>query len=104
MHALHATLVHCGVFDEIIWARLPPDHSRDAIDRFAFVIERWLRAEGCPEICTPWQLEQFLREKLAASKYRRDVVWALYFYAVLHGPLFCFPSRLLSHAAQQFAS
>eukprot|EP00965_Chrysotila_dentata_P100438 3319268-Pleurochrysis_carterae.AAC.1 len=33
MHALHATLVHRGVFDEITWAHLPPDHSHDAIDR-----------------------------------------------------------------------
>eukprot|EP00965_Chrysotila_dentata_P050590 1676482-Pleurochrysis_carterae.AAC.1 len=49
MHALHATLVHRSVFDEITWARLPPDHSHDAIDRFFSVIERWLRAEGCPE-------------------------------------------------------
>eukprot|EP00965_Chrysotila_dentata_P134951 4463425-Pleurochrysis_carterae.AAC.1 len=36
MHALHATLVHRGVFDEIVCARLPPDHSHDAIDRFFF--------------------------------------------------------------------
>eukprot|EP00965_Chrysotila_dentata_P006742 220812-Pleurochrysis_carterae.AAC.1 len=34
MHALHATLVQRGAFDEIVWARLPPDHSHDAIDRF----------------------------------------------------------------------
>eukprot|EP00965_Chrysotila_dentata_P137285 4541089-Pleurochrysis_carterae.AAC.1 len=74
MHALHATLVHRGAFDEIVWARLPPDHSHAAIDRFFSVIERWLGAETCPEICTPWQLVGFLRKKLAGSKYRRDVV------------------------------
>eukprot|EP00965_Chrysotila_dentata_P168846 5575474-Pleurochrysis_carterae.AAC.1 len=74
MHALHATLVHRGVFDEIVWARLPPDHSHDAIDRFFSVIERWLRAETCPEVCTPWELLEFLRAKLSESKYRRDLV------------------------------
>eukprot|EP00965_Chrysotila_dentata_P098801 3266985-Pleurochrysis_carterae.AAC.1 len=25
-------LVHRGVFDDIVWARLPPDHTHDAID------------------------------------------------------------------------
>eukprot|EP00965_Chrysotila_dentata_P175280 5785824-Pleurochrysis_carterae.AAC.1 len=33
MHGLHAILVHRGAFDEIVWSRLPPDHSHDAIDR-----------------------------------------------------------------------
>eukprot|EP00965_Chrysotila_dentata_P174353 5755893-Pleurochrysis_carterae.AAC.1 len=73
MQALHATLVHRGVFEEIIWARLPPDHSHDTIDRFFLVIERWLRAEGCTEIATPWMLLKYQREKLAQSNFRRDV-------------------------------
>eukprot|EP00965_Chrysotila_dentata_P188981 6173064-Pleurochrysis_carterae.AAC.1 len=33
MNGLHATLVHRGVFDEILWARFPPDYFHDAIDR-----------------------------------------------------------------------
>eukprot|EP00965_Chrysotila_dentata_P235202 6200614-Pleurochrysis_carterae.AAC.2 len=62
MHALHATFVHRGVFDEIIWARLPPDHSHKVIGQFSLVIERLLRAEGCQKIATPWVLPKFLRK------------------------------------------
>eukprot|EP00965_Chrysotila_dentata_P022328 738650-Pleurochrysis_carterae.AAC.1 len=32
LHGLHATLVHRRIFNEIIWARLPPDHSHEEID------------------------------------------------------------------------
>eukprot|EP00965_Chrysotila_dentata_P065287 2163573-Pleurochrysis_carterae.AAC.1 len=67
MHALHATLVHRGVFDEILWARLPPDHSHEEIDRLFSTIEDWLKQ--CPEFGTVSELIKYLRIKLAASEW-----------------------------------
>eukprot|EP00965_Chrysotila_dentata_P178183 5885218-Pleurochrysis_carterae.AAC.1 len=69
MHALHSTLVHRGVFDEILWARLPPDHSHEEIDRLFSTIEEWLRSPSCPEFGCLSQLIQYLRAKLAVSEW-----------------------------------
>jgi hypothetical protein len=39
MHGVHAMLVQFGVFDTITWARLPPSHSHDFVDRVFSAIE-----------------------------------------------------------------
>ena len=69
VHALHATLVERGIFDEIIWMRLPPDHSHDEIDRFFSLIEAELRKPDTPEAATLLQLIRLLRDRLRASKF-----------------------------------
>eukprot|EP00965_Chrysotila_dentata_P149968 4952799-Pleurochrysis_carterae.AAC.1 len=69
MHALHATLVKRGVFDEIIWARLPPDHSHEEIDRLFSTIESWLNSESCSEFGCVSELVTYLRGKLAKSEW-----------------------------------
>lgn len=74
MHALHATLVERGIFDEIVWARLPPDHSHDDIDRFFSVCEKILGKQAVDECGSLWGLIKLLRVELATSKYKNDVV------------------------------
>eukprot|EP00965_Chrysotila_dentata_P222487 6193003-Pleurochrysis_carterae.AAC.1 len=69
MHALHCCLVEERVFDEIVWARLPPDHSHDAIDQLFSVLEAWLGLSTCPDLDTLWEQLAYLRRKLAGSEY-----------------------------------
>jgi hypothetical protein len=70
-HDLYYMLVLHGVFDEIIWARLPPSHSHDFVDRVFSAVEDWLHNSshrGCP---TPRALRDFLTSRFdnTDSKY-----------------------------------
>eukprot|EP00965_Chrysotila_dentata_P076914 2539188-Pleurochrysis_carterae.AAC.1 len=73
MHALHATLVHRGVLDELIWARLPPDHSHEEIDSLFFTIKEWLKL--APEFGAVSELIKCLRAKLASSDWANCAVF-----------------------------
>jgi hypothetical protein len=72
LHVLHCQLVHEGVFDEIVWARLPPDHSHDIIDRLWSVLEGWLGHPSCPRQETLHEMLEYLRNKLASTDVARD--------------------------------
>eukprot|EP00965_Chrysotila_dentata_P132785 4390260-Pleurochrysis_carterae.AAC.6 len=43
VHALHATLMQRRIVDEVLWARLAPDHFHKEIDRLFSTIEDFLK-------------------------------------------------------------
>jgi hypothetical protein len=66
-HALNWVLVKFGVFDKIIWCRLPPSHSHNFVDRIFSAIEAWLEDntyDGCFHL---FALREFLLKKFASS-------------------------------------
>eukprot|EP00965_Chrysotila_dentata_P179340 5922055-Pleurochrysis_carterae.AAC.2 len=82
MHALHATLVHRGIFDEILWARLPPDHSHEEIDRLFSTVEDILSSPCCPEFGCVSDLIAYLHEQLTKTEYARMSVSKVQEHAV----------------------
>jgi len=66
-HALNWVLVKFGVFDKVIWCRLPLSHSHDFVDRVFSAIEAWLEDntyDGCFHL---FALREFLLKKFASS-------------------------------------
>eukprot|EP00965_Chrysotila_dentata_P126541 4183969-Pleurochrysis_carterae.AAC.1 len=67
LHGLHATFVHRRIFDEIIWARLPPCQSHEEIDRLFSTLEDFLKSVDCPEFGCVSETIAYLKEKLSKS-------------------------------------
>eukprot|EP00965_Chrysotila_dentata_P153876 5086212-Pleurochrysis_carterae.AAC.1 len=74
VHGLHATLVQRQIFDEITWARLPPDHPHEEIERLFSTIEEFLKNENCPEFGCVSHMIKYLQEELLKSKYAKMAV------------------------------
>ena len=64
-HALNYTLVDAGVFEEVLWGRLPPHHSHDFVDRVFSAVESWLGSASHRGCNTPWDLRNYLLESFA---------------------------------------
>jgi len=68
-HGMNAMLVQVSVVDCLLWARLPPNHSHDAVDRMFSAVEKWLSSSatdytGC---FTPWDMKQYLEAKFKST-------------------------------------
>jgi hypothetical protein len=75
-HAMGYMLVEYGVFDEVLWCRLPPNHSHDLVDRVFSAIETWLKDVSYPGCHTIFELREYLLRKFASpdSKYHKTAV------------------------------
>lgn len=92
-HAMAYMLVQYGAFDEVLWCRLPPNHSHDFVDRVFSAIETWLKDVSYKGCQTLWELRDYLLRKFSSetTKYHNtpviiDILLANYdFQQWLHG-------------------
>lgn len=67
MHALNYLLVSFGVFDQVLWVRLPPNHSHDFVDRVFSAIEKWMDDASHAGCFNPWDLRDYLYKRFASE-------------------------------------
>ena len=68
MHAMNYVLVHYGVFDTVVWCRLPPNHSHDFVDRVFSAIETWLADMSWNGAFSLWELRDYLYQRFAHER------------------------------------
>jgi len=67
-HGVHATVAK-RLRKDLLWARLPPEHSHEAVDRYFSWVEG--HVNGAPGGCsTPWELEALIRKFHRTSAYK----------------------------------
>jgi hypothetical protein len=69
MHGVHINLVRATQKD-LVWARLPPDHSHDYCDRWFSAVEGFVKDAYAKGVNTLGQLLRLLAEKHTGSEYR----------------------------------
>ena len=69
MHGVHINLVRVTK-KELIWARLPPDHSHDYCDRWFSAVEGFVKDAYAKGVNTIGQLLRLLADKHKGSEYR----------------------------------
>ena len=69
MHGVHINLVRATKKD-LIWARLPPDHSHDYCDRWFSAVEGFVKDGSAKGVNSLSELVQLLKIKHTGSEYR----------------------------------
>ena len=79
-HAFHATLVHYGVVNRIVWVRLAAKHSHNFADRANSMLKEQIvpkrgdHQHGC---LAPWDLADKLAKAMATQSGRTELTWHL---------------------------
>jgi len=86
-HQVHASLIHYGVFQQVIWVRLEPKHSHNMSDRtFSMIKETvWPRSGALEGGCAaPWDLERVIKTALKTQKGSTQLAWHLANFDFVH--------------------
>ena len=70
-HEFHASLIHYGALQKLIWIRLEPKHSHNLADRMFSMIKEilWPRSGALTGGCAaPWDLEDVIKKALQTQK------------------------------------